>query len=445
VRRLAVVLALAGFVVACNPKSLKPGYCNTQKDCTTSETCDPMTRKCVPKTDGSADRAEVSDGGPDGADASDASDTRDASDAGDTPPVTCRTNEALCTDGGYDGGPGVCEREAGICVECLHDTDCATRNATTPICDQDNRCRACKTDAECPVPNVCMTDGHCATSDEVVFVEAGSPACSPPDGSTTNTYCTLSDGVLHVGGTTGRSTLVVRGPFNGPLVIDSVVGMVLVVGKPSAAGAAQIGAGVNTTGITVSNSGAIIRDLMVFNGGGPSSKGIVASGATTTLKLVNVQVNLGTGLGIQADTGAQLTMDRCVVNGNTVGGLLINGASYAIQNSAFVNNGYGVKFNATAIPRASTFSFSTITGNTGNALTCDSTNPQTVNDSIVLGVVDSCSTINSVLTMPTQLSGYRLNGHVSCPASSGSPPDHDIDDQPRSAPIDCGADQFVVP
>ena len=149
------------------------------------------------------------------------------------------------------------------------------------------------------------------------------------------------------------------------------------------------------------------------------------------------------GLGIQADTGAQLTMDRCVVTGNTVGGLLINGASYTIQNSAFVNNGYGVKFNATSIPRASAFSFSTIAGNTGNALTCDSTNAQTITDSIVLGVVDSCATINSVLTMPPQLSGYHLMGHVNCPASSSSPPDHDIDDQLRTAPIDCGADQFI--
>ena len=260
--RLTVVLALAGLVLACNSKSLKPGYCNTQEDCKSDETCNQATRKCVQNMDGSAEHADASDAGPDGADASDA---RDASDAGDTPPVTCRTNEALCTDGGYDGGPGVCARDAGVCVECLDDTHCM-RKPTTPICEA-MMCRACKTDVECPDPNICMTDGHCATPDEVVFVEAGASGCGNADGSATNTYCTLSDGVAHVGGATGHTTLVVRGPINGPLVLDSVSGMVLVVGKPNSAGLALIGAGVGTIGITVSNAGAIIRDLTVFNGG----------------------------------------------------------------------------------------------------------------------------------------------------------------------------------
>ena len=183
--------------------------------------------------------------------------------------------------------------------------------------------------------------------------------------------------------------------------------------------------------------------MTVTGGTAATSKGIIVSGATTALTLSNVQVSLGTGLGIQADTGAQLTMDRCTVNGNSVGGVLINGASYSIQNSVSAGNGYGIKFGAAATPRASQFSFSTIVGNTGNALTCDSSNVQTLTDSIVVGVVDSCTTLNSFVTPPAQLSGYHLTAHLGCPnAPIASPPDHDIDGQLRPAPIDCGADQF---
>jgi hypothetical protein len=279
------------------------------------------------------------DAGDDGSDASDGGDVRDASDAADTPPPTCRTNEALCTDGGYDGGPGVCERDAGICVECLDDSNC-TREPTAPIC-QDHACRACKTDAECAGPKVCMMDGHCATSDEVVFVEAGSSACLPPEGGTTDTYCTLNEGVSHLDALMGRTTLIVRGPINGPLTINGVAGSILVVGTPTTAGVAQIGAGVGTTGISVSGAGVIIRDLTVFSGGSAASKGIVATGSTTSLKLINVQVNLGMGLGIQADTGAQLTMDHCTVTGNNRGGVMLDGAHFDITNTTISNNGPG--------------------------------------------------------------------------------------------------------
>jgi hypothetical protein len=363
VRRATIILALAGLTVACNPKSLKPGYCHTTSDCKLGETCN-AAKKCEATMDGSMDHSDATSDHPDAMDAGDGGDASDASDAADTPPPTCTTNEALCTDGGYDGSPGVCEREAGVCVECLADGDCArkptapicevaahvcvecladgdcARKPTAPICEvAAHVCRACKTDAECPDPKVCMMDGHCVTSDEAVFVEAGSTACLPPDGGTTNTYCTLSEGVSHLDASMGRTTLIVRGPINGPLTISGVPGSILVVGKPNTAGAAQIGAGVGTTGITISGSGVTIRDLTVFNGGSATSKGIVATGSTTTLKLLSVQVNLGMGLGIQADTGAQLTMDRCTVMGNNKGGILLDAATFDIENTTVTNNG----------------------------------------------------------------------------------------------------------
>jgi len=76
-------------------------------------------------------------------------------------------------------------------------------------------------------------------------------------------------------------------------------------------------------------------------------------------------------------------------------------------------------------------------------LTCDSTNPQALADSIVVGLNDSCTLTNTITTMPSALSGYHLTAHLPCPATPASPvPDHDVDGDPRTPPLDCGADQF---
>lgn len=325
--RLAIVLALAGFAVACNPKSLKQGYCHTTSDCKgAGETCNPITRKCEQKMDGSAEHADAGDAGPDGADA------RDASDAADTAPVTCRTNEALCADGGYDGGPGVCEPDAAVCVECLDDTNCAGK-PTSPIC-QNHVCRACKADAECPDPKICMTDGHCATSDEVVFVEFNSSGCPGANGTASNPYCTPNDGVMHL--TSGQNVLVIRGATADRLILNTSGIAPVVIGRNSASIPATA-----ATAIQVLSDSVLIRDLTVTGGTAPGSRGFVASGATTAVKLSNVQVNVGSGLGIQVDSGAMLTMDRCTINGNNKGGILIDAANFDIRNTTITGNGPG--------------------------------------------------------------------------------------------------------
>ena len=92
------------------------------------------------------------------------------------------------------------------------------------------------------------------------------------------------------------------------------------------------------------------------------------------------------GLGIQADNGADLTMDRCYVLNNSAGGLLINGATYSIENSVFAGNGFSqVQFSAAANAGTTRFRFNTVVATTGNAATCDLTNMRTLSDSIVVG------------------------------------------------------------
>ena len=123
--------------------------------------------------DGSVDRSEVGDG----TDARDGGDALDGGDARDVP-FRCTGNDQC-----GDGGPKVCEPDAGMCVECFRDEHCMAK-PKTPICEA-LMCRACKVDSECPDPQICMSDGHCATS-EVMFVEFRSTGCGTADGSSGN-------------------------------------------------------------------------------------------------------------------------------------------------------------------------------------------------------------------------------------------------------------------
>jgi hypothetical protein len=238
----------------------------------------------------------------------------------------------LCADGGYDGSPGVCEADAGICVQCLMDSHCAG-SPKTPICDA-RLCRACKTDAECPDPTICMADGHCATVDEVMFVEFNSNGCPGATGRSTNPYCLPNDAVTRIA--SGKNVIVIRGPVADRLTLNTTGFSPVVIGKNSASIPATAAIAIQVLSDTV-----LIRDLTVTGGTAATSKGIIVSGATTALTLSNVQVSLGTGLGIQADTGAQLTMDHCTVSGNNKGGVLIDGATFDLKNVTVTANGPG--------------------------------------------------------------------------------------------------------
>jgi len=315
VQRFGIALAIALACAACNPTNLKQGYCRSKSDCPGSS-CNMTTWKCNP-----------ADGGTDG-------DARDGGDARDTAPevpFNCHTANDMCP-----ADAGVCNPDGGMCVECLMDEHCSARNPNAPICAA-RMCRACTTDDECPDPKICLPDGHCATPGEVIFVEQA--GCSADGGTTSTPYCTLIDGAGHL--ESSHTVLVARGPLNGPLALNGGTGKIFVVGKPGSGGPAKIGAGVGTTAVTVSGGDVSIRDLEVLSGGSPASKGIVVTGATTSLTLSNVKVDLGMGLGVQAATAEFLTMDHCTVTGNDQGGIRLDGTQFRITNTKVTSNGPG--------------------------------------------------------------------------------------------------------
>ena len=71
------------------------------------------------------------------------------------------------------------------------------------------------------------------------------------------------------------------------------------------------------TAVQVLSDTVLIRDLAVNGGTAATSKGIVVTGSSTELRLLNVHVNVVTGLGVQADAGTYLKMNRCTVDNNS--------------------------------------------------------------------------------------------------------------------------------
>jgi hypothetical protein len=336
---------------------------------------------------------------------------------------------------------------SGKCVECVMSSDC--KATAKPVCEPTTTaCRTCQSDAECPAdPGVCMTDGHCATSAEVIFVEFKAAGCPGADGSSAKPFCTPNEGVSQL--SVARHVIVIRGAANNQLSLATVGVAPVIVGKKSGIGvASSIPAGA-TTALGIASDTVLVRDLAVTNGsvdmGSPISTGIAVTGASTKVTLLRVTASLGMGLGVDAEAGALLTMDRCLVQNNSAGGVFVKGASYNIQNSIIAGNGYGITFSASTITAGSVFTFNTVVAAGSVAAICDASAPQTLANSIVVGLNNSCTLANSVTTAPmfSSTNPYHLTGHLACPSAPMSFPDHDFDGDPRSAPIDCGADQFV--
>jgi hypothetical protein len=344
-----------------------------------------------------------------------------------------------------DGSAGP---KIGMCVGCLSNANCG---GVTPICNlSTNVCTACGSDSDCGAvgPGVCMTDGHCAGTTEVFFVDESAATCpGTGTGSSSTPFCSLPTGAGALA--KGQNVLVIRGAVGERLVLATSQVSPVIIGRQNAAGDAAVIPASNGAGISVSSDSVLIRDITVSGGlQSSNTRGVLATGSAA-VSLLRVTVNLGNGLGIDAETGTTLSMDRCYVENSSLGGILVNGATAAIQNTIIVANGgttgYGIQFNAPGNNTA--FTFNTVVGNPTAAIS-DLNHQVFLNNSIVVGPTTNCMLTNSLTIAPpfSSTTLYHLTAHAACPAAPQSPfPSYDIDGQPRVAPVDCGADQFVSP
>jgi hypothetical protein len=287
-----------------------------------------------------------------------------------------------------------------------------------------------------------MADGHCAASAEVIFVESVAGGCSGADGTSGKPYCAPNDAVSVV--TAVRRVILIRGAVAG-VTLATIGKSPILIGRKNAVGDVGSVGAIGGTAVEIDSDNVLVRDLTVGAGLSKGAIGILVKGTSTAASLLRVTASLGTGLGVDVEPGASLTTDRCLVQNNSEGGILVNGASYNIQNSIIAGNAFGVTFSASAVSTGSKFIFNTIADNAGNATSCDPNNGQSIGQSIVSGSNAFCTLNDSITMAPTFSSTkpYHLTGHLTCPSAPASFPDHDFDGDPRTVPVDCGADQFV--
>jgi hypothetical protein len=236
--------------------------------------------------------------------------------------------------------------------------------------------------------------------------------------------------------------VVVRGAVEARLAIPSTPGKVNVVGQRGSTGdAPSAGVGVGTA-IQVTGGEISIRDLNITGGNSSASPAVDVSGIGTKTTLLRVRVAGAAGIGVRTASGAHLTMDKCTVENNMGGGVLVDGAGYAITNSVVAGPGAGVQF-STGIPAGARFQSNTVLG----VVSCAPSAPQTISGSIVTGANLSCNLDRTVFMTTPDFDAarpYRLKARLPCPGGDPAmyPPD-DIDGQPRRSPIDCGADQYA--
>jgi hypothetical protein len=426
VGRLSIALAITAVCVACNPKSLKPGYCHTSSDCG-SGVCDNRdggTFMCGP-TDGSVD-------------------TDGSIDGGDTGPPKCMSNSD-CVD---MGTRNVCNMDTGKCEECLSDDHCM--DATKPICNLPMMvCERCTMDSQCvakvPSPGVCMfhQDGRCATDSETIYVESKTGCLSAPTptgGTSATPFCKLQDALSALG---DRRLFVVRGSGDvGNTSIQNLPGGQISIVGPGT----RITAAVGSPGFRVAGNDVFVRGLKILG-------------------------DAGTDIGIVADSGATIRLDSVTVENMSKGGLRVIAAGYEIVNCLLDGNGGaiddggrfigGAFLGAASGSQLARFAFNTVVSNNDKGVICESTS-QTIQASLLannLGGgatpdVSSCTlslsktTMDGAPNLTTTDPKFRLTTNSPCrnaiSAAPANAPDHDIDGtkRPQEGFLDCGADEF---
>jgi hypothetical protein len=209
-----------------------------------------------------------------------------------------------------------CDTTAGKCVECLQSSQCAV--AANPICSAGS-CGACTTDAACaaklgPNPGICLAHegGRCELDAETIYVRNSPGICTnsvAEGGTAAKPFCRTQMAVDAV--TAGKRVVVLRGP---DALLNSDVALsgsrVSMIGQLQA----EIAPGALGSGIHLQSGELFVRNITVRNSEKP---------------------------GIIAEAGSTLRLEGVTLKNNTKGGLLINGANFAIKACTLQGNGPG--------------------------------------------------------------------------------------------------------
>jgi hypothetical protein len=162
-----------------------------------------------------------------------------------------------------------------------------------------------------------MTDGHCATDAEAIYVGPVSSCNESNVGTAQAPVCSLQNGVS-IAKSGSKPVVVLRGTLTSAVTTISVSSPLTIVGK----NAAVISPSAGADAITITSGEIYLRNLTIQGTASPK-----------------------TGIGIKAapDPSATITlhMDTCAVTDNPGGGILLNDASFDIENTTITGNGVG--------------------------------------------------------------------------------------------------------
>jgi len=165
-----------------------------------------------------------------------------------------------------------------------------------------------------------MTDGHCATDGEAIYVGPVGSCDEGNAGTALKPVCTLLTGVGLVKAGPPKTVMVVRGALAPASTTIAVSSPLTIVGKSSA----------------IVSSGALGADAITITSGDITLRNLTIQGTASPK----------TGIGINAypapSSTVTLHMDTCAVKNNPGGGILLNGAAFDIKNTSVTGNGPGI-------------------------------------------------------------------------------------------------------
>jgi len=197
----------------------------------------------------------------------------------------------------------------------------------TPIC-AGGTCRGCYSDDECP-GSVCLLEGQCADPARLLYA---APVAEGDGSCNTGNPCSVDTAITQL---TPTRDIIKLAPVQ--YVRDT--GFVISV-KALIAGAGatlQLINGTFSTGIQVTGAGDVSVTGLTINGNGSN----IGLNCTDSVALRLHRVTATSLLAGVYASNCTIEVARSVFDSNAVYGLLVQGGSFALENSQFTRNGTG--------------------------------------------------------------------------------------------------------
>lgn len=274
----------------------------------------------------------------------------------------CGGTEPYCVDGecvgctqlsckDVDPNKPACEKNSGLCVGCLQDSDCKTDE--NPACNLDKAtCEPCSSHEQCPDTACNLETGECFPKEKILYVDnttSGTEACSDTkhDGtSPTAPICTLGVALTKVAPDDPTTIKISSKPQTKQAVVPPGA-LIVAIGAYSGQSPVLNPPNLVFPALTVSPGNTVfLNDLQVFNVTPASDPLILCEDATLWID----ELRIFRGRTAIRASDCRLHVRQTLITGHTYGGIEVNGSGAGesklwVENS-FITNNKGTKFGA---------------------------------------------------------------------------------------------------